>query len=103
MKILDTRRLGLACVALAGLAGNAQADTLTGKIAYYQTYTNTNGDHYTVRLGAYNLEIYGANAVLAREAFLRKLTVTVNFNPTFCMQPPCGSITAVTIQSIDLP
>jgi hypothetical protein len=98
------RAFGLACLLLASLSNTAQADTITGKITYYQVYSNANGDNYSVRMGAYTLYAARANAELLREAFLRKLTVTVSYAVTTCLPNPlCGYISTVTLQSADLP
>ncbi len=104
MNTLHGRAFGLACLVLASISGNALAETITGKVTYYQIYTNTNGDNYSVRIGPYTLTAARANAELLREAFFRKLTVSVNFSPTACFPtPPCGHIASVTVQSTDLP
>lgn len=107
MNMIQRRGLGLACLVLASLSNMAQADTITGKVTSYQIYTNTNGDHYNVTIGAYLYKLQSARAIgeLLREAFLRKLTVTVNFTPTVSVPYTglTGYISVVTMQSSDLP
>jgi hypothetical protein len=97
--------LTLAMLTLAGFSNSALAETISGKVTSYQIYTNANGDNYSVRIGAWNLSALKANGELLREAFLRKLTVSVNYAPTTCFPSSvqCGYISTVTLQSIDLP
>jgi hypothetical protein len=104
MKTIQSYSLKLLFLAFASFSGLAHADTITGKMTTYQIYSNANGDSYSVRIGAWNLYAAKANGELLREAFLRKLTVTVNYAPTSCLpNPACGYISTVTIQSIDVP
>jgi Ca2+-binding RTX toxin-like protein len=104
MKNIQSYSLKLLFFVFASFSGLAHADTITGKITYYQIYSNANGDNYSVRMGFYTLYAGRANAELLREAFLRKLTVTVNYAVTTCLpNPACGYISTVTIQSADLP
>lgn len=101
---MNILQAGLACLLLVGFVSNASADSVTGKVTYYQTYTNANGDYYTVRVGPFTLSASKANGELLREAFFRKLTVSVNYTATSCfLSPPCGAVSAVSIQSVDLP
>lgn len=94
----------LAMLLFASFSGTALADSFSGKITNYQIYSNTNSDNYSVKIGPYTLTAARANAELLREAFFRKLTVSVNFSPTACFPtPPCGHISSVTVQSFDLP
>jgi hypothetical protein len=95
--------LALACLVLAGLPGTAQAEWTTGKITYFNLYTNSGGDNTSVKIGPYNLSATGSLAALLREAFLRKLTVSVSFYTTSCPTPVCGFVNAVTIQGVDVP
>ena len=95
--------LALACLVAASLPGNARAEWTTGKITYLNLYTNSGGDNYSVKIGPYNLSASGSIAALLREAFLRKATVSAHFYTTSCPTPVCGFVTAVTIQSADLP
>jgi hypothetical protein len=105
MKTIQSLSLKLLFLVFASVSGLAHADTITGKITYYQIFSNANGDSYGVRIGAWNLYALKANAELLREAFFRKLTVSVSYAPTTCFPSSvlCGSISSVTIQSADLP
>jgi hypothetical protein len=104
MRTFRNYRHTLAVLVFAGISGNALAESFTGKVSSYQIYTNSNGDNYSVKIGPYNFSAARANAELLREAFFRKLTVNVSFTPTTCfINPPCGYISSVYLQSADLP
>lgn len=105
MNIIQRRGLGLACLVLASLSSTAQADTLTGNVTSYHVNTTANGDRYSVSINGYLLNSSVGAGQLLREAFLRKLTITVYFTPTGFVPVTglTGNIYSVNIQAADLP
>jgi hypothetical protein len=99
--------LGMLMLFLAGLANTACANTLTGKITSFGTYGNTNGNYYVMKIGGIEMNTsLPHSGELAREAFLKKLTVTVDFSYGTLI-PNYGyvgnKLNIITLQSIDLP
>lgn len=107
MKAIQNLSLKLACLVFASFSSLANAVTLTNKITAISTYGNTTGNYYMVKVGGYELiTSVPQTGDLAREAFLRKLTVIVDFDlGTFI--PNYGyvgnKLNKITLQSIDLP
>jgi hypothetical protein len=99
--------LGMLSLVLVGLTNTAYATTLTGTFTSFGTFGNTNGNYYVVKIGGIEMNTgLSHTGELAREAFLKKLTVTVDFSyGTFV--PNYGyvgnKLNTITIQSIDLP
>lgn len=100
-------RRKFAYLVFASFSSLANAVTLTNKITAISTYSNTTGNYFMVKVGGYELiTSVPQTGDLAREAFLRKLTVTVDFDfGTFI--PNYGyvgnKLNKITLQSIDLP
>lgn len=99
--------LGMLSLILVGLTNTAYATTVTSTITSFGTYGNTSGNYYVVKIGGTEMTTsFSHSGELAREAFLRKLTVTVDFSyGTFI--PNYGyvgnKLNTITIQSIDVP
>jgi hypothetical protein len=112
MNTLERFGLGMTGLVLLCLGNMACANTATGKVTYYVIWPNTsstNSDsYYGVSVGGNKVATpNGTMGELLHEAFMRKLTVTVEFTPCFGPPPlymPCfGTITSAVIQSSDLP
>lgn len=96
------RRFLVLVVCVAGASANAA--TYTGKLSSYRVYSNASGDNVSVSAGIWsNLHAYEGQAALLREAFLRELTVTLDFSSVPCAPTPvCFQINIVTIKAADL-
>ncbi len=112
MNTLRRFGLGMMSLILVGLTNTAHANTAAGKVTYYMVWPNasstTSDSYYGVSVGGNKLSTPNKTmGEFLHEAFMRKLTVTVEFTP--CIGPPpfylpCfGTITSAVIQSTDLP
>jgi hypothetical protein len=111
MNILQRFGLGTMSLVFVGLINPAYANTATGKVSYYMVWPNAlsaNSDsYYGVSVGGNKLSTPNKTmGEFLHEAFMRKLTVTVEFTPCFGPPPlymPCfGTITSAVMQSTDL-
>lgn len=113
MNTIQRFGLGMMGLLLLGLADPASAATTTGKVTFYSVWPNTTSgaahDSYYGFLVGGNKVSTGNRTMgeFMREAFMRKLTVTLEYTP--CYGPPplytqCFSlITSATLQSTDVP
>ena len=91
-----------AAVGLFTLSSAAQADKIDGIMKYYQANSNNSG--CTVEIGGIELAAHNGSADLLREAFFRKMVVTVTYTPTLNgYGVPTGSVTGVLILADELP
>lgn len=107
MNGVRTLCLGFALAAL-GLAGEAAAGSYAGKISLVQV-SNINGSEtarFYVSAGALSLYASGVEQDVLRDAFMRKVTVSVFYSAMICpagILGTCGLVSTVTVDAGNLP
>lgn len=103
------RKVGLALgLVVLGLAGELAAASYTGKINLVQV-SDINGSEsarFYVSPGALSLYAAGVEQDLLREAFMRKVTVSVFYSAMICpngILGTCGLVSTVTVDAGNLP
>ena len=102
MKSIRKTGLSLAFLVFAGFGSAAQAWSVTNKITSFSTYSTASGNYYLVTVGGVKMHTATQHiGELMREAFLRKLTITADYDPPVPYYT--SKLNTVTIQSVDVP
>jgi hypothetical protein len=102
MKTMKSVMLQVALLGLVAFSDAAQAWTITNKITAFTTYSTQSGNYYLVTIGGVKMHTATQHmGELMREAFLRKLTITAEYDPPVPYYT--AKVNTVTIQSIDVP
>lgn len=102
MKTIKRVSLTVALLVFVGFGSAAQAWTVTNKITSFSTYSTQSGNYYLVTIGGIKMHTATQHiGELMREAFLRKLTITADYDPPVPYYT--SKLNTITIQSVDVP
>ncbi len=102
MKTISNLSLNFALLVFVVFSSAAQAWTVTNKITSFTTYSTQSGNYYLVTVGGVKMHTATQHiGELMREAFLRKLTITADYDPPVPYYT--SKVNTITIQSVDVP